>query len=204
MPGFDANRICLPTRARVPRPFGWRPPSGRHVSHPPLCLLPRIHALLPAELAMPRHLHRIEDGAGFQSTACWTLPCVDDVFGRCVACGARASFRAVFTCVSWQLLRLAPRIRLSPSISWILSCRICAVFSLCLRAPPLQTFCLWHLGNPFALDYSLLFALATASADPDAAFICELVDGVSLGFSSPISACPCMFPPACEQDPPIL
>ena len=56
-------------------------------------------------------------------------------------------------------------------------------------------------GQPFRLG--LLFALASASGDPDAAFIAELLDGVSLGFSSPMSVCPCMFPPTCELDPPM-
>ena len=32
-------------------------------------------SLLPAKLLMPRHTHRIEDGAGTQSTACWTPSC---------------------------------------------------------------------------------------------------------------------------------
>ena len=222
------NCQSLSTLASVcPHARGFHAPlAGWYIPDTPFCLLPRLHGqghcralapalsrgfavialsewetLLPSKLPMPRHHHRIEDGAGLQSTACWTVPAQSDIFGS-----LRKS--CVSRILSAQLHKriaaaLASGFKMSPVESSALAPflgDLCRLFPLPPNSP-FQDLVSIAPGQPCRLG--LLYSLARAACDPDLDFIPELVDGVHLGISLPMTPCPCMFPPACESVSPL-
>ena len=147
------------------------------------------HSLLPPALFWPIPSHRVEDGAGTCSSACWSAPSGSDCFrdirrawtSRILSGDFLQPFRARLSSGS-----KSPPISDSDLTPFLEDLRS----FLLLRVPE---------GQPFRLF--LLDALLAIVGDPDRPFVDLLVEGVPLGVDSSMPPCPTLFPPAPQAPP---